>query len=61
MKIINKTYRIWMRQRRSYRTNAISLRTLYLRTRIKMKRNNRPPSLLIKWKSDYYNGISRGG
>lgn len=50
-----------MRQRRSYRTNAISLRTLYLRTRIKMKRNNRPPSLLIKWKSDYYNGISRGG
>lgn len=50
-----------MRQRRSYRTNAISLRTLYLRTRIKMKRNDMPLSLLIKWKSDYYNGISRGG
>lgn len=61
MKIINKTHRIWMRDRKSYKRNAISHRSLYLRTRIKMRRNNRPFSLLIKWKSDYYNGISRGG
>lgn len=53
----NKTYRLWMKDRRSNRRVTISHRTDYYRTKLKFRKVNVPKVVINLWKSCYYEGV----